>query len=365
MEEVTSPDDLNKPSISWGDPTAGNSVYTVDLVQGQHDDVGDVSVEQLSDGGLKIIYLIDSERDCAISEVHVDIAKSAGTTPFSIDFNVNSQNSPMFGNFDSKDLGTIDATNPKAVSVTFTLSELKLALGIATTATVPAKIYLAVHGVVCCNESPAGYICPDDLPSSAIIEEIIYPEDYYMGLTFDQVITNGQEYFNGWCIDLSRPLSAGLNQSVKFVCSYTPITDTCLVENPENLKKANWIINNREGWSKAAVQAALWYLLENINGDDYDWTATPLYANSGYMDLVNAADPTFEPTCGQKVLVIIYQNVEDPCMSTFQIAAIEVDAPCVENCETAMAFDYPTDLTSALFPGAKWFRYISFNYLTP
>ena len=100
------------------------------------------------------------------------------------------------------------------------------------------------------------------------------------------------------------------------------------------------------------VQAAMWYLLS----DATRWMSDDEFMYTPYMELVNAADPDFEPTeCGQKVLVLVYQTGESTNLCDdieIQVLAIEVDVDCEEvPCSEdiiAWALTLPLDGTSEL-----------------
>ena len=373
-EDITAPGELNKPGpvLVTADPDAGTSPYTVDLIQGQFDDVGDVTITKTASGGLTILYAIDGDRDCQVTEVHVDLAKML-STPTRIDFNVNSQGSPNFGNFDTKDWGSADFTDPQNVVVTFTKADVAAALGVSE-ANIPSKIYIAVHGVVCCDETTSSSICPP--METDTLTSFTKPADYYFHLVFK----TGE--YDGWCIDPVRPLSSDpypigdLPIGIHFLCSYNWQALPCIVDKPENLDLVNWIINNRPGYGpvyRDQILAAIWYLLSN----DVAWQSTPFGQSVDYMPLVNLAIANgegFVPGCGQKVLVIGYnQDGTDlnPCNNiTRQVIALEVPVECTTSCETAMGFPFDTpaypdaadDTYSKLFPGSQWFRYIAINY---
>ncbi|MCJ7648894.1 MAG: hypothetical protein MUP85_09800 [Candidatus Lokiarchaeota archaeon] len=386
-EDITSPvDGLSKRGIAWGDPTAENLPYTVPLIAGQHNPVGTVTVERFDDplspdDGLKVTYSLNGQ-GCTITEVHVDLANKVITTnPYSFDFHVNSQNSPLFGHFDSKDNASIEYFGDEAV-VTFTAGQVALALGY--TPTVGDKIYIAAHSEVCCPEGSTVFasICPPDLVSSMGLNELQYA-GYTAGLTsyfkgyFDQAIAGGLSVLDGWCVDGTRHIYPGVYdpaQDVNFFCSYdaSVVIPECLIENPSNLYKVNWIINHRaSNWGWMEVQTAIWQLLNPV-GNTFNVADDPSITQE-ILDAV-ANLPYWEPTeCDQRVLVIAYQGsfTSTTCDVPLQVMAFEVPVSCVPGyigCETAMGFPYPfvpdaqNDLRSSLFPGSQWFRYFAFNY---
>jgi hypothetical protein len=363
-ENITAPGDLQKPGpVVWGLPTPGDDAYTVDLVQAQFDDVGSVTIDRVGNT-LVVTYSIDEERDCEITEIHVDLA----THPSA--FNANSQGNPTFGNFDTKNYGVVANLGTSEVTVTFSEADLKAAL---QTENLSGVIYVAAHAVVCCDEGEATEeVCPE-LPASSILTSWVdagINDLYTFLLTFNPAPTSEGNPYNGWCVDLTNSLTGAAGTEFNFVCSYGDVPE-CIVDYPGNLAKANWIINNREGYLWYEVQRALWELLDPyeagdaINPDNYDIYTAGGAINNRFQELLDAADAyetangPFTPGCGEKVLVLAYDG--EPCDGNFQRIAFEAPVECEQTCETAMAFPYPTDGYSSLFPGAKWFRYIAFN----
>jgi hypothetical protein len=380
-EDLSGPGELNKqptPTVNWEDPLSlGTLPVEVELIAGQFYKVGMVTVEKY-EGGIKVIYNVDAPEG-VINEVHVDLASelSIWSSENLKGFHTTKDGSPQFGQFDHKQYGTITVVGPNIVEVVFTEANLKLALGVEDLSA-DTEFFIAAHSVVCWDGGdPTEAICPD-LPETGVVTSYNNPlsPDYYLSLNILFPGSNEPTLFNGWCIDLERPLYLVEGKTVQFMCTYNTEVPSCLVENnsTENLNKANWIINNKHLYSAAAVQAALWYLLENIDGDDYNWMNT-FYGETNYLEIVNAADPEFVPGCGDKVLVIVYEydGDSDPCTgNTFQILVIEVPVDCEETCETAMGFraNYdeglnkwlPVNDLSSLFPKHVWFRYFSFTW---
>jgi hypothetical protein len=359
-ENISGPDDLSKPGpvvFNWGDPSASTKV---DLVAGQTNEVGFVEVAKTAGGGLKVTYSLTVTGK--IDEVHVDLTLDP------TNFTVNSEKSPVFGNFDSKTFGaTISGVGGSEVTVEFSYDQLLKALGVQSISA-GTKIYIAAHSGVCVEtgEFVAEAVCPD-FPASATLDSWVNystSAPFQFGFTF----SNPAFTADGWCVDLSKSLTGANGKTFNFVCSYD-IVSNCIVRVPANLPKANWIINNRDGYDWPAVQMALWKLLSPYQAGDYlNPDLYPLYTDSGYEALLAAADAyqeengPFKPGCDDNVLVLGYDG-SDPCARGYQSIAYEVPVECVPEykCDTAMGFNFSLDDTSAPF-NHQWFRYFAFNY---
>jgi hypothetical protein len=354
-EDIIAPDDLSKPGpFVWGNPTTIPS--PVDLIAGQFDKVGEV---EITSDGTNLMFKYVLNEGCEITEMHIDLAYAP------TDFHVNKNNSPVFGNFDSKNYASFDY---EEYTVTFNATGLANALGAAPVD--GQTIYMAIHGVVCC---PTGEVteavCPDFTASATLDSWVNYGTSapYQFGFTF----SNPAFTADGWCVDLSKSLTGAAGKTFNFVCSYGTVSN-CIVRVPANLSKANWIINNRDGYAWPAVQMALWELLSPYQAGDYmNPYLNTLYTESGYETLIEQAtaweneNGPFVPSCGENVLVLGYDG-SDPCARGYQSIAYEVPAECESTCETAMAFPEEdagniNATTSSLF-NHQWFRYIAFEF---
>jgi len=371
-DNITSPvDDLAKPTppppFVWGELTAITS--PVDLIAGQHTKVG---IVEITSDGTNLMFKYNVNEGCTVTEMHVDLAYLPRA------FTVNNNFSPTFGNFDSKNWATFDYDN---YTVTFDAAGLVGALGYAPTAG-QSKIYMAIHGVVCCGgeEVVTEGICPDltGAQGAMLLQgvgnfwTVDNPTHYMNNLRFTKTVVPGVEVFKGWCLDPIRGFDFNppyYERPLTFVCSTDGIQGNCIIYYPENLKKANWIINNRGNYSIEAVQYALWVLLS----EDADKGSLDAFKDEAEQLLATIPDlSNWTPGCGDKVLVIVYETATtDPCNVLLQPIGIEVEVECESTggeCETAMAFPEGdigkangTTNTSWLF-NHQWFRYIAFNF---
>lgn len=368
-ENISGPDDLDKKgasvtSFNWETPVAS---AVVDLVAGQKNVVGKVEVAKVEPCGLKVTYTLDIPTS-KIYEVHVDLTLDPAK------FTVNKNGSPIFGNFDSKTYGaTITGINGNQVVVEFNCEQLKKALGVESMDGVD-KIYIAAHSVV--DYCYAGaMICPDltNAQGAKLLSglgnfwTVDNPTHYMNNLRFDKVIVPDVTVFKGWCLDPERSgfdsedIPHYTKRPLNFVCSTDDIPfGTCLIDYPENLKKVNWVINNRGDFSIQAIQYAIWSLLSTDPNegslDSFKDEANQLLAT------IPANLSKWKPGCGDKVLVLVYDTTKDPCSADLlQPIGIEVDVKCECTKETAMGFNFPLDNTSAPF-NHQWFRYFAFSY---
>jgi hypothetical protein len=359
-EGIISPDPKG-----WGNPEAGSFLYVVDLVQDESI-IGEVQINKLTDGGLQIIYSLNVDCNGRLTNVNVDIAKGDGS-PYSIDFNINSEGAPEYSYFDSNTISDVlvSGLGTKVVTIFFN----NLALNKALNGNIPSKFYLAIHGIVTYEDTTRiGFVPPEDLTRNSVLADFKNLANVFtFEFDFETGVVNEKREFNGWCIDLSHSFTGSEGQNFNFVYSYDSIPD-CLVDIPANLAKANWIINHREGYNWAEVQMAIWYLLSPYeDGDIINPADYPIYSEGDYKSLVNAAiayeelNGPFQPLCSDKVLILAYDGF-DPCSRKFQSIAFELDAQCSEIHKNVIGYPFPIDKFSSPFLNAMWFRYISFDY---
>jgi hypothetical protein len=255
----------------------------IDLVAGQHEVIGNVTVEQIGDE-LIVTYNVTSTGWC-LTTTHLYV----GSTPAQ-------RHSP--GRFPYKhenlDCVTVD---------TFTISDL-------TTDTV----YVAAH-------ADAFFSVNNNIDLNGTVQFTLDPSiDSY----FDNVISGmiAGDYL-AWCVDVDT----AIHLNVK----YEGITHSTLgsfpaelVDRPENMDLINYIINQDylgQGMSADDIQMAIWSLID-------DRAPNPGTANTANVAAI-VADALangegFFPTCGDVVAIIIEPTVEA------QTTIIEYPVPCLD-----------------------------------
>lgn len=362
-EDITSPNDLSKttsmtPDLNWGTPTAVNTTAgastDVPLIAGQNQPCGHITI---SSDGTKLYVTYYTDNGWTLTETHLMIVKNPA------DFIVTKTGNPKVGNFPFGNTGL--STNK---SVTY---EIPYPAGVKA----GDVVYVGAHAVVlgnCESDPTTAVLCPE-FPANSTMTPTWLPGDAPL-YTVKAVFNFSSEVYYGFCVDNSRYISGSGNspRTVNFICSYDEMpTCTSFIEKPENLDLVNWIINNREpNWDRRTLQAVFWELtnpsgtLDNWydpQGSNY-WTHNTTLREQ-IVALAKANGEGFKPSCGQKVIVLVY-GPGDICDPIKQIVFIEVPVECQTNCnsETAWAFNYPPlDNTSASFPGANWFRYFGYK----
>ncbi len=360
-ENITSPGELNKkpnpPTLTWLHPTAVNTTAgastDVDLVAGQDQVCGHITI---SSNGSNIFITYYTDSGWTITETHIMVVADPS------DFIVTSTGNPKVGQFPYGETGLSTDTTMTYV--------IPYPSGVVAGDTVFVGAHAVVEGN--CEETVGANICAN-MPADGLWRWVQYvnpppPNNQYYIQNAELRETEGGaaiQYVNGWCVDRDRSGDGGISVKVKFICTYDQ-NISCYVDKPENMPQVNWIINNKGavfGLTMWDIQAAIWELLDNKGGFD----DSGVHPDSGRVtDLLDlAAQHTdFTPGCDQIVAVIMADYNFD-CSGTefMQNFIIEIPVSCETNCssETAWAFNYPIDGTSAEFPGANWFRY--FGYL--
>jgi len=213
------------------------------------------------------------------------------------------------------------------------------------------KLFAALLVAALCLVAPAIAIEWDDIPAEAMVYiDSNYPPGVEMGTYFDVYLCeagngdcdcdcdcdcqgdcdgdcdcdcdkgrcdccpNGDDGYEpygmpyaGWCVDTTA-------NSIKDECYCGEMYSTIGVS--PGLNQVNWILNNKGDASFGEIQAAIWMVMGQTNRLHPDWD-TDLAE-----ELANAADPDYEPGCGDIVAVWIL-----PCDDGGQGIIIEVEIP--------------------------------------
>ena len=325
--------------------------WDIDLVAGQHDVVGHVTVVK-NGSNLEITYYTDG---CNIVETHLMVVADPE------DFILNNGCNPKVGQFPYGD-SEVNATSAGPY-------EVPIPEGLTGN-----MVYIGAHAVVQCDceEDPTtAVLCPDFQPDM-MTPHFSTGDDIPGYIITANFVTLGGP-FHGWCVDNTRYLSNDDSRNVDFICSYGDVPAcTTFIERPQYLDRVNWLINNIEsGWGRNTIQAAIWEIL-NPSGTLIDWQGGSWPHDATLREtIVESAMQNgdgFIPGCGDKVLILVYATGPDGTGGACdpndrQVVGIEIPVECQTTCgeETAWAFNYPIDGTSQEFPGNNWFRY--FGYL--
>jgi PKD repeat protein len=142
-----------------------------------------------------------------------------------------------------------------------------------------------------------------NLPDQLTISYSQIASNYYLNVEFSDGGGDilADYIYHGWCAH--RGLE-GIPKPPDAMYAY------CTLELDKYWDKINYIINNRDGYSRMAVQWAIWHYIHNIDpGSSYPWV------NSKAWELINDADTNgigFCPGIDEKYVVLLTHNpVED------------------------------------------------------
>ena len=268
----------------------------IDLVAGQNEVIGNVTVEQVGDD-LVVTYNITVAGWC-LTTTHLYV----GSEPAQ-------RHSP--GRFPYKhenlDCVTVDV---------FTISDID-----------GDTVYIAAH-------ADASFSTDNDtIPlGDGTVQYTLNGTD--LDSYFDNTINGAVDgTFNGWCVDVERAIFLGADYDGT---TYSTLSDfpTDLVDRPENMDLINYIINQdyfEQGMSYGDIQLAIWTLIDDTT--TYPGAYTQANVDAIVADAL-ANGEGFVPSCGDVVAIIVEPTVEA------QTTIIEYPVPCVtggNRAETAWA----------------------------
>jgi len=283
-------------------PSVAMADTVVDLIAGQHYDVGDVTVSSDADN----IY------------VRFDITRF-GYFLYKTQVDVNLD----YNNIPQKNGNTIPGKFAYKKSLDFATS---------WTQVIPIKdewrgamVYIAAHADVGGLGKTVESICAN-LPAQ-VTEEVWPGTESYMIKTLTEAgPLNG--VWAGWCLNPFIQVTEGWKGEAAVYCSYAdPLTLPALFGDVSYLDSVNWLLNNSEGIDMPIVQAAIWMLLHGDNPD-----LAPHIVKLG----VDPADPAlaaivaeaklhdgFKPMKGQYVVVLLAPEGVQPNLILVKIVGDE------------------------------------------
>lgn len=206
------------------------------------------------------------------------------------------------------------------------------------------------------------------IPDTAVMK-VDYPvvgSSSYLKAT----ITNGgilDGIYNCWCIDVDNVIYGNKEYLVRVISSYDQdFSNMNLVENPLNIDRVNWIINqdfpgktapDNTVYTYGDVQRAIWELLD----DNYSESGLGPWSQqrvSYILAMAAGAGQSYMPRCGEKIAVILFplDMTRIFQITMAQVVLTEFPAACEPVCgnsETAWAAGYD-------FGGSNWAKYFTF-----
>jgi len=296
-------------------PVLADAPLVVDLIAGQHEVIGTVTVE---DDGTNLYVTYDA--DWALTETHLYVSAdeprhhAPGRFPYGDD--------------------SLDAVSGETYVIP--LADLGVSSG--------DTVYVAAHAVA---YEIVGYEDPDVEGFNLSLPEQVNITSQHPGggdSYWDVTVSNGGDLdgdYEGWCVDTDRTMSSGTTYTADVYSSLDEGFDGLgLVEHPENMGLVNWIINQGYvGDSSPAggvytygdVQRAIWTLIEDNNS-----TAGLGSWDQDRVDEIladAAADGAdFTPGCEDTVAVLLVPvNSSGDTTNQIiiaQVTFIEVGVPC-------------------------------------
>ena len=153
------------------------------------------------------------------------------------------------------------------------------------------------------------------LPSGYVTMLAVDGENSWFNITLSDVptgydIVDGT--YSGWCLQRGIFMPRDVHHAVTLNSSYDENLPE-LFQN-DNWSKVNYIINNKQDYSRTSIQNAIWYFIDN-----YD-SSTDVDAQE-LIDDANANGEDFCPVVGQSVAIIL------ECVQTVQRTIVELTIP--------------------------------------
>jgi len=317
-----------KNNLSCGEP------FVTDLVAGQNDVVGSVSVVQ-NGNTIDVTYTINAE-DVMITETHLDVEGSF------MNFPMGKKGNPKIGNFDYK-----DEFDTPVTEVTYTVD----IEGYSTVAVAAHAVVVYSDGTVCNGISSVEALIPDTPVS--LTWQYTKTESYYIIGVSNAGAFDGDHL--GWCADNNW---APVHYSEATLVSSYDTSATLLasiVDVPENLDKLNYLMNTyKDSQPFPVVQAATWVLMNgffNNPSGGVELTPEQETALAEVMADVNANGEGYVPGCGEFLVVLINSGDSRGYQNTFILYPIEGEVEY--SSETAWGLGNP-------FGGGSWAMYFDY-----
>jgi hypothetical protein len=299
----------------------------VDLIAGQHTKVGTVKVEN-DDDFLTVTYKIDGTAWC-ITETHLHIGMTAEDFPFA---GRTSNVAP--GRFD------FSGEHNCELEVVYTIPKDELP------DLQDGYFYIAAHAVVL-GQATNGEVDLDEFKSK-LPDEISLKIGTFPGSAtvayFEDVLISGGSFldgnYDGWCVESTLGINSNYNYVAKVYSSYDQSLPSDIVDQPENLGKLNWLLNQDFVGKDAGgglgiytfrdLQVVIWKLIAfyptNISPDGVGTNFSQQRVDK-LLELVSDKGD-FVPGCGKLIVLILEIENAQNIVITFPI-------PCYGDEETA------------------------------
>ncbi len=297
--------------------------YTVRLIAGQHHHVGDVHIK-IEEDSLYVTY--NTFTGWLLTETHLHIAAEFEAFPFA-----GRTNNPAVGHFEHSE--DHDFVDEKTYAIH--KDDLPELLG---------DCYLiAAHAVV----SGAGDILLSTLPEEVTVNIGTFPggatSSYFENISITGGTFLAGDDFEGYCVESTLGISRNTDYQAQVFSSYDPDLPD-IVDQPENLDKLNWLLNQGFVGTDAGdgdgdytfrdMQVAIWKLIASYPTDiDPDGVGDNFSEDrvEKLLDMAHEYGAGYKPGCGDVIVLIL-------AIEGAQNIIITYPAPCGE--ETAWGEGY-------------------------
>lgn len=327
---------------------ADNSCELVlDLVAGQHDVVGTVTVTKTATA-VDVEYEI-TDSDWCIVEAHTFVGTTApkksapGKFPYKSEHDYDDCVQTVTHSAPFADVGDLDAYFVAAHAVVQTEDSL-VSCDIATIEAalppLPVTMSASVNGVV----------------------------SY-----FTTTITNGgflNGVYEGWCVDTSRTIGGSTRSALAYSSYDSDVATLGLVDKPANIDALNWLLN--QDWvgktaggggtiTQGDVQRAIWTIIDDGQSSSGLGTWTQAHVDQIVADALTNGDG-FVPSCGD-CLAVILVPVDENLRVNAQITVICIELSGEDfRDETAWALvDTSNPEADFTYFGEGWGGYFEFE----
>lgn len=223
------------------------------------------------------------------------------------------------------------------------------------------KYYIAAHATAA---GFSGWDCPTPAEIAAMLPACGHIVGQ-PGSIFDVVFTSSgilDGTHTAWCVDATHSFAFSPTEyTARFFSSLSAMPDFLItgtdpnIDYPQNLDLVNWVLNNKSGFGRDAIQNVIWHLLD----------ANPPYALGPEQSLYDQAlthDGFMPDFCAGQVMAVIVAPVAtcEATSTVAQVIMIEISFPCTPtySSDTAWGQDLEADGYTAFKTG--WGNY--FNY---
>lgn len=166
------------------------------------------------------------------------------------------------------------------------------------------------------------------------VKKLLNGESYFRVTIQDSGLLNGT--YPGWCADWNTLIEEDKPYKSSYYSSYSPNLPPGIVDHPEHLDEANWLVNQHPVgetspggygvYTSGDMQLAIWTLID----DSFDTSTVGPFSIQRVNELVEMAKSEgsdFYPNCKEVVLILL-----KPCGVNVQTTVTEVPRGQFDKC---------------------------------